>query len=395
MYWIIAGFVFFIAESKFKKRKINISSSPIYAKIGEWILWKFPKEVAAETKNPCGEISLGEPQKCSISPFSYKGQYIKILDFNVNLWHPKEKRRVKIGDIIQVVFDTTTGGVGWYQFEQILENRDYFRLATSEEVLKYMDIERHAAFRVATFTPWDATEPKPKQKYKPVPDSGTKTEDFLMLQDGDTRIRILPRLDSEEFYVVCRQHYLRDGHNPNTIQCDKKMVEGKWTGDCPICDHYASLWKQAETYHSGSDSHRDITDKARVLKPVERYYYNVISSRQTSVSVEDSTPKLMSVGKSLHEQIMATVCNLGDDGDIQSPTSGRDFIIRKETGRFQGFPIYTSQSCAPTELKTPVDDLLEKSYDLTQIAAKWKKTPDQMADALRKFLGTDKNHMRM
>lgn len=139
--------------------------------------------------------------------------------------------------------------------------------------------------------------------------------DFLRdLPEGVTSIRILPAapngvFNTHNWFVARRQHYLGSygkGRNDLTVQCKKRPVNGKWHGECPICDKWNEVWKNvglAEKDGNFKEASR-LKEVAGTLKPRPRFYYNVIvnSSHHKSV-IGKTVPIIYSAGEQIHNQI--------------------------------------------------------------------------------------------
>jgi hypothetical protein len=209
---------------------------------------------------------------------------------------------------------------------------------------------------------------------------------------GHVTVRILPpakagKFDrpSSPFKVGTRVHKVNNKslHCPNVQQ---KMDGGavRWVGDCPICGYYRSLWKRAEKLPQNTDERKKLEDKARAIKPIERYYFNVIVRSQfnpeTNTVETNIGPKILSVGVTLYGTIIRGIAGnkeldepgYGDVTDITGKT-GRDFKIIKTIkkgntgGQFAGYE--GSKFLEPSPLGTPeqVKEWLENLHDLVAL----------------------------
>ena len=230
-------------------------------------------------------------------------------------------------------------------------------------------------------------------------------EKFVKLpeRDGNVKIRFLPVKKGQKFFCVTRLHTLS---NPNTkrkrtYHCRREQVQTekgpKWLGDCIICKYYADLWQKSETL-SGK-AQEDLQNQARAIKPVERYYYNVIVRQQKNkdgVTENNVGPKIYSCGKVQHAKIIRAI--VGDDvageeplGDITHPTKGRDFKVVKKVVKGGGgmeYPNYDSSKFddpSPLGDKEEVLGWLDKTHELEQL--KSIKSQDELKHALRVHLG--------
>ncbi len=159
-------------------------------------------------------------------------------------------------------------------------------------------------------------------------------DNFARMPEGEgiVLVRILPPRKGQKLYCVTRTHKL----GQKNIHCPQTLVGGKWQGFCPVCNYYKNLWKEADA--KGGHEAEKIQAEARSIKPLERYYYNVIVRSQinkdTGETEKDVGPKILSVGKNLHARIIRAI--LGDPtldepelGDVSDPETGRDLKIIK------------------------------------------------------------------
>lgn len=230
-------------------------------------------------------------------------------------------------------------------------------------------------------------------------------EKFVRLpeRDGYTLMRLLPRKKGSKLYCATRVHTLSNPttKKKRTYHCPKVLVQTekgpRWQGDCIICKYYSDLWQKSESL-SGK-AQEDLQNQAREIKPVERYYYNVIvrSERDKDGTVKKNVgPKIYSCGKTVHARIMRAI--VGDEvagakplGDITHPTTGRDFRVVKKVVKGGGgkeYPNYDNSvfedvgpAGSPDDLATWLDNL----HDLQALRA--TKTPDELKHALRVHLG--------
>lgn len=163
-------------------------------------------------------------------------------------------------------------------------------------------------------------------------------------RDGFVLMRILPRKRGQKLYCATRTHRLTNPSDPQrrgkSLHCPKELVMTdrgpRWQGECIICKYYSDLWQKSEKL-SGK-AQEDLQAKAREIKPVERYYYNVIVRQEKDKDgtvLKNVGPKIYSCGKTVHAMIMRAI--VGDQsagfkplGDITHPTNGRDFRLVKK-----------------------------------------------------------------
>ena len=197
-------------------------------------------------------------------------------------------------------------------------------------------------------------------------------------QTGTVAIRILPPVKGAKLFQYNRVHSI----NGRKVHCPRPLVNQSWDRNvpCPICDYYSSLWKQADKLDKqGNVAEADaLKDEARDIKPVERYYYNAIVRNLTTdgETKQNVGPRILSVGKILHKQIIRAI--VGEEGDPDSKLgnitdlkNGWDFIIRKEVTSGEGFPKYDRSSFArsPSPAGTPeeIKQWAENLHDLTKL----------------------------
>jgi hypothetical protein len=172
-------------------------------------------------------------------------------------------------------------------------------------------------------------------------------------------VRILPNAQGDKLFQYTRLHLI----NGIDLHCPKALVLGKkgevvWdrNTNCPICDHYNSLWRQVdELEKQGKKAEAEkIKKEARLIKPIERYYYNAITRSETDArgAIQHNVgPKVLSVGKTVHNIILRAIRGDKDTkeaplGDVTDVKMGYDLIIRMEIRREEEFPNYDSTSFA-------------------------------------------------
>lgn len=230
-------------------------------------------------------------------------------------------------------------------------------------------------------------------------------EKFVKLPEkqGNVVLRFLPIKKGQKFFCVTRVHTLT---NPSTkrkraYHCRRELVQTdkgpKWMGDCIICKYYSDLWQKSETM-SGK-AQEDLQNQARAIKPVERYYYNVMVRQQKNKDgvVENNVgPKIYSCGKNQHAKITRAI--VGDEvagekplGDITHPVNGRDFKVVKKIVKGGGgveYPNYDDskfEDSSPLGTKEEVSSWLDAAHDLQTLRT--VKSPDELKQALRVHLG--------
>ena len=192
------------------------------------------------------------------------------------------------------------------------------------------------------------------------------------------RFRLLPPIagsNNRKPYFETRLHYLP---NKGGYHCLKeKDTDGRWKGDCPICNYYNALYRKADEAKTLEISNR-IKEAARKLKPVERIYFNAIAREwfdpDTKKTLYNVGPRILAVGKSLHAKILRAYCGSerlkqAPIGDISHPLKGRDITIVKllSSDGVNKFPSYDeSRFEEPSVLGTneEIASWLGKLWDL-------------------------------
>ncbi len=199
---------------------------------------------------------------------------------------------------------------------------------------------------------------------------------------GSVIVRILPPADVAKFdhekpllYQKTRLHKV----NGRYLHCPREFDGKSWKGTCPVCNWYSHLWKESEK-ESDSDKVKELQSNARSLKPIERYYYNVIIRNVivNGEAVENVGPKILSIGKTLHGKILRAI--VGDPeldekklGDIWDMTTGRDFKIMKKITQGSGdqsYPNYSDSKFLEISLlgtAAQVGDWLDGLHDLAAL----------------------------
>jgi hypothetical protein len=170
--------------------------------------------------------------------------------------------------------------------------------------------------------------------------SGSFLDNFVKMPEGKGSVvlRILPPApdgmfgrDKNPFFQWTRIHKV----NGKSLHDPREKINGKWIGENPIGDYLKWLWKESE---QAKPEERDRMQKTyRELKPIERYYYNVIVRTETDDNgnvKKNVGPKILSVGKTVHEAILRGICgdkemNQPKLGDVTDFKTGRDFKLVK------------------------------------------------------------------
>ena len=179
-----------------------------------------------------------------------------------------------------------------------------------------------------------------QQRLKDQAGRGNFLENFVKMPEGKgtVTLRLLPPApagvfgrDKNPFYQWTRVHRV----NNKSLHDPRESVNGRWVGENPIGEYLKWLWKESEK--KAPDEQDRMRALYRQIKPIERYYYNCIVRREEGedgVIRENVGPKILSVGKTLHQLILKGIC--GDEemgeaplGDVTDLKTGRDFKIIK------------------------------------------------------------------
>lgn len=194
-------------------------------------------------------------------------------------------------------------------------------------------------------------------------------DNFVKLPEGAgvVILRFLPpapagmfNREKNPFFCSTRTHRL----NGRSHHCPRELNGSRWLGECPICSYYSWLWQESEK-KSGEEAEK-LQDQARSIKPVERYYYNVIVRSVTGPDGKVQTnvgPKIFPCGKTVQSMILRAI--LGDEemaekplGDITHYTEGRDFKLVKtmaKSGRMEYANYSNSKFLEPSPAGTPTE----------------------------------------
>ena len=171
---------------------------------------------------------------------------------------------------------------------------------------------------------------------------------FVRMPEGNgaVTLRFLPPSKGSSFYCATRTHRM-SGRN---VHCPRELQGARWLGKCPVCEYYNWLWRESEKDGVSADEADAFQTKARSIKPIERYYYNVIVRSQigsNGETEENVGPKIFSCGKTVHKMIIRAIVGdeeLGESplGDISDLVEGRDFklIKRMRKSGSQSYPNY-------------------------------------------------------
>lgn len=247
-----------------------------------------------------------------------------------------------------------------------------------------------------------------QQEYERTKDDGRGNylDNFVKMPDGNghVTVRLMPPAKKGEFgkeknpfFLATRIHRV----NNKSVHCPKDLDNGRWQGKCPICDYYSWLWQESEK--KSPDEAERMQTQARSIKPIERYYYNVMVRQQfnegTGEVEKNVGPKILSIGKTLHKRIIRAI--VGDEsideeplGDVTDLKKGRDFKIIKtmrQSGK-DSYPNYDSSKFLDPEPLGEPDEVKGWLGELHDIAAlRVLKEADELKHELKVHLGLEQD----
>ena len=235
----------------------------------------------------------------------------------------------------------------------------------------------------------DWTPPKKESNLKDlrslISDLKTTTDDWYKITDGTHRVRFLPQGEFNPYvFITRRQHYVNgSGVGGEPISCRKKLVNGSWRGDCPLCDYYENLKSnQNRTSVWGNDAH---SDDIRTIRPVQRYYYNVLAILPDGTK----TLKLLSLSAFIHNEIFNESGSKNNYAHLTDLRNGRDVTIKRQTITPGGFPQFLMNLDSKETLAIEEDSInrvMANCRDLTKIADQWDASDEKMQAAIDSFV---------
>lgn len=178
---------------------------------------------------------------------------------------------------------------------------------------------------------------------------------------GAFTLRLCPARKGKKFCLRTRVHKVGD----QSFQCHKELIDNKWQGECAVCDYYAGRYAAGKDdgmntllggirpakphFYQGSEE--DFTRDLNSIKPLERYYFNIIARGE-----EERGPLKWSCGKTIYAAILEGIVgnpnnvNVPILGDVTHPKKGHDLLVR-QTMKGQGgmmFPDYEGTQFMPT-----------------------------------------------
>lgn len=237
-------------------------------------------------------------------------------------------------------------------------------------------------------------------------------EKFVIMpeKEGFIIIRPLPPGKGKKFYCATRTHRLIKNEKDKTkggrnFHCPRELVTGRggkkyWVDTdskdpCPHCMYARGVWAWVEAAGRETSEGKSHHAEYSRIKAIERYYYNcMVRHYDKSGKLEKSEgPKILSIGKTLHERIVRAV--VGDPkagerglGDVSDLLVGRDFKIVKKLRPVTFYPYYDeSKFLDPSPLgdKEQCGTWLDNLHDLA--ALRVLKSTSEMDIALQKYTG--------
>jgi len=234
---------------------------------------------------------------------------------------------------------------------------------------------------------------------------------FVQMPDkeGFVVVRILPPVKGKKLYCATRTHRLGTPTRPRNLHCPRELTtinkRVMWLDvdrkrPCPVCKYCRELWDESELEETDKQHSEELKDLYRKIKAMERYYYNAIVrqevNRSTGATEVNVGPKILSVGKTLHERIVrALVGNPDTDEKPIRPNvldfkEGRDFKIIKKirsTGKNKWGNYDASVFLDPSPLGNP-DEIKEWLANMHDVAAlRVVKSNEDIKVELQKYLG--------
>lgn len=209
----------------------------------------------------------------------------------------------------------------------------------------------------------------------------------MPITDGYVLVRFMPPQKGKSLFCSTRIHNLGTKRF-HCLRHRKTLPNGIfWVNttsdpgtDCPICQEYSRLWKVSNNQRG--DEQLRTQGAAREIKPIERFYWNVIVRQQINEktgNIEKNVgPKILSCGKTLQTIVLESIN--GSEltgrkklGNITHPLTGRDFRLVKKITKGNsgaGYPKYDQSSFEdPSELGTEeqIKNWLDNMHNLDDL----------------------------
>jgi gp32 DNA binding protein like len=197
---------------------------------------------------------------------------------------------------------------------------------------------------------------------------GGSTTKFWKTPDGESVIRVVPTSDNDPFKEF---HFHYNVGGENGFLCPKK----NFGDECKVCEFVSTLYKGTEEDKANA---RKLVSKQRFVSPI------LVRGE------EDKGVQLFSYSKKVYETLLQLVIN-PDYGDISDAEEGIDLVLAYGKAPGAMFPTTT---ITPRRRSSPIvadkkqrDELLSVHVDFANLFE--RKTPDQVAQALDRFLSGD------
>ena len=225
--------------------------------------------------------------------------------------------------------------------------------------------------------------------------------DIFVLSDPNTKYP----LTKGGLFMPTKLIKLGENGPINAINCRsyhtrREFVNNRWQKlaneeDCPATLHYQHLWKEIEALEKDGRVDEAEAKKAiaRSIRPMDRFYYNVVEVDRDDGKADLETAKILSIGKTLHEKIIGKI--LGNPAKRQAPCDVTSFdkgrIFRIDKSLKGGFANYdASEFQDPAPFGTPEDHArwLGSLHDLSSLIK--VLTAEEMTEKLQIHLGLRK-----
>lgn len=231
---------------------------------------------------------------------------------------------------------------------------------------------------------------------------------FVKMPEGEgyLTLRFLPRAKGQPLYLATRTHRLGKYPNLRSFHCPRVLTKTNrgqfWVkptdrADCPICGYYHAKWQESLLLPKDSPEQKAMQAKLRLLKPIDRFYYNVIVrevyNKKTQKIETNVGPLIYSCGKTVHGKILTAI--VGNPklkkkpyGDITDLTKGRDFVLRKGIAKGQDgmeYPNYDESSFEDVGPAGTQDEIVQWAANMNDLQClRILKEDDVLRNALRR-----------
>lgn len=204
-------------------------------------------------------------------------------------------------------------------------------------------------------------------------------------KDGFVILRFLPKLKNREFFVAARIHRLGAYPNSKSVFCPHKLTPtargSKWLPDpqrpCPICKKYNEMWEQINKMTNTVEIEKT-KDRARSIKPAERFYYNVIVRQQVNSKTKtletNVGPKIYSCPKQVQTIISESfhgseISGRRKLGDVANIATGRDFRLVKQIkgGTYPDYGQSSFEDVSPLGTEAEIRNWVTCYHDIEKI----------------------------